>query len=114
MVKIVLPLGVRVFRAVDKHVSFFRRVHRDHADVRAFTRTINHLNITAMYVHAFNGFTGKRGARRADIEDQPLTVRRPGSGISKLMMARRKGDLFHDGVPVERYRLFLPRGGANP
>ena len=62
VVEIVLPVLIRVLRAVDKHIPIGGRMHRHHADVRSQARPINHLNLSTFHVHSFNGFTGKRCA----------------------------------------------------
>lgn len=77
MVKIILPVCIRVFRAVDKNIFVLRRMNGYHADMRAVSRTVDRLNLARTNIDPLNGFTGKRRAGRADIIDKPLAVWRP-------------------------------------
>jgi hypothetical protein len=95
MVKIIMPVSIRVFRAVDKNVFLFMRMNGHYANVCPLFRLIDNLNGARMDIDAFNGFTGKRRAGGAYIKHQPLTVRCPGVNIGELMVARRASDLFH-------------------
>ncbi|MNN53757.1 hypothetical protein D3C81_1685340 [compost metagenome] len=90
---------------MNKHIPFVVWMYRDHADVRAINRTINHFRFAIMNIDAFNGFTGKRRAGRTDVKNQPLAVRRPGLGVSELMMAGGKSDLFHKGTLMRVGRI---------
>lgn len=76
MMKIVVPVCIRVFRAVDKNIFFLHRMNGHHADMRAVSRTVDRLNLARTDIDPLNGFTGKRRAGRADIIDKPLAVRR--------------------------------------
>ena len=60
MMKIVAPVRVRVFRAVDKDVFILCRMNGHHANVRAVRSAINHLDLARAYVNSFDGFTGER------------------------------------------------------
>ena len=100
VMKIVMPLRIRVFRAMDKNVFFRQRTDGHHAHMRARRCTVNHLNRAGMDVNALNGFAGKRRAGGTHIKRQPLTVRRPGMDIGQLVMARCEGELFHVRDPA--------------
>jgi hypothetical protein len=62
MVKIIMPVSIRVFRAVDKDIFLFMRMNGHYANVCPLLRLIDHLNGARMDIDAFNGFTGKRRA----------------------------------------------------
>ena len=95
MMKIILPLRIRLLGAMNKHIALLGWMHGHHANARALRGMIDGLHSTAVYVHSLNGFAGERRAGRADVEHQPLAVGGPGAGVSELVVARGKGNLFH-------------------
>lgn len=60
MMKIVVPVCIRIFRTVDKHVFLLRGMNGHHADMRAVSGAINHLHLTRADVDPLDGFTGER------------------------------------------------------
>ena len=59
VMEIILPVCVWIFRPMNKDVLLGGRMYRHHADVRTMMGAINHLNVTAIDVHALNRFAGK-------------------------------------------------------
>ena len=95
MVKIILPGCIRVFRAVDKHILFFMRINRYDPDMRALSGAVKHVDLPRRDINAFDGFSGKEGAGRANVKRQPLAVWRPGVDISELVMTGSESELLH-------------------
>ena len=60
MMKIVVPVRIRVFRAVDKDVFLLRGMNGHHANVRAVSGAINHLDLARNNINPLDGFTGER------------------------------------------------------
>ena len=114
MVKIILPVCIRFFRAVDKNIFVLRRMSGHHADMRAVSRMVDHLNLARNDIDPLNGFTGKRRAGRADIIDKPLAVWRPDVDVGELVVAGSEGDLFHENTLMRGYRIRVkhPKGLA--
>ena len=59
MMKIIVPVCVRVFRAVDKDVFVLCGMNGHHANMRAVSGAIDHLHLTRSDIDPLNGFAGK-------------------------------------------------------
>ncbi len=60
MMKIIVPVCIRVFRAVDKDVFLLRGMNGHHANVRTVSSAINHLDLARNNINPLDGFTGER------------------------------------------------------
>ncbi len=105
VMKIVLPVGIRMVWAVDKDVLIFHRMYGHDPNMRAVCGAINHLYFTRFDVNPLNGVAGKRCPGRADVKDQPLAVCSPGAGVGELMVAGSEGDLFHEDTLMRGCRI---------
>jgi len=105
VVKIVLPVGIRMLRAVDKYVLIFRRMDGHHPNMCAVCGAINHLHLTRVDINPLDGFTGKGRPGRTNVKDQPLAVCGPGAGVGELMVAGSESDLFHEDTLMRGCRI---------
>ncbi len=77
MVKIILPVFIRVFRTMYKDVFIHRRMDGHHTNMRPVFRTIEDLYGPGLHINPFNRLSGKGGSRRTNVKGQPLAVRSP-------------------------------------
>ncbi|EPF12923.1 hypothetical protein HMPREF0201_04526 [Cedecea davisae DSM 4568] len=103
MMEVVIPAGVRGFRAVDKNIALGQlRAYGHHPDTGPFRRAVHNLDFSAEDIYPLDSLAGKRRPGGAHIESQPPAVRRPGVDISKLMMTWCEGELSGHGFALKR------------